>query len=131
MEVNKIDILEHDKVAEPLNICNDKLKKFLKKHSRPHLGEFLIPVGSNVKADIDFLAASGLSTTGLSHKVMDLTVIANFLKEADLLNINSVSLESLAKAFGVDHGNPHQAVSDAITSMRVFVKLLGFIDMGI
>lgn len=131
MEVNKIDILEHDKVAEPLNICNDKLKKFLKKYSRPDLGEFLTPVGSGVKADIDLLKASGLSTMGLSHKVMDLTVIASFLKEAGYINIDSVSLENLATAFGVDHGEPHKAVCDAVASMGVFNALFNLIDLGI
>lgn len=128
MEVNKIDILEHDKVAEPLNVCNHKLKKFLSKYSRPHVGEFLTPVGSGVKADINLLKSSGLYTTGLSHKVMDLTVIASFLKEADLLEVDSVSLENLAEFFYVEHKSPHQATSDAIASKDVFMGLLDCID---
>lgn len=123
MEVNKIDLFEHDARAEELSACAHKLRCFLNKHTynkESKERELLIPVGSGVQADINLLAKSGLPTFGFSHQVRDLTIIASFLRECGVIKAEKIGLENLAKYARIPH-NAHTAIGDARASMEVFI----------
>lgn len=139
MLVNGIDLIQHLEEAEPLEKVQNRIKQFLQKHTRSvspdftgegNIKDFIITermtaVGSGIKGDIDWIVDRvfyGLYAY-ITHKPQCTVIIAEFLKRSLKLQIESVSLENLAKHFNIAH-KPHNALSDAITSAFVYLKLL-------
>lgn len=126
LEVNKINIPEHHKTALPINECRSIARKFLGKHCKSS-DDYLIPVGSGVLGDIKMLKDNSFYTSKLSYKTRDITVIASVLVDSGKLPQMKVGLQNLADYFGVNPGVPHSALDDAVTSAKVYWKLMNLV----
>ena len=119
LSVNKIDIIEHDKVAISQSEAGSKLMLALKKWAQNGAIK-LIPIGHNVQFDILFIYEHLLSKKHfdqfVSYRKLDTGPIAQFFKYCGIIPANkSGSLESLAETFGVQFKDrPHTAESDAM-----------------
>jgi DNA polymerase III alpha subunit (gram-positive type) len=128
--INKINLVEHDKIAITYSEAGQKLFQFLKKNSRD--GEIkLIPVGKNVQFDVGGLQRNLLGKKTMdrfvSYRLLDITAIALGLQIKGKLPPMSLSLGSLAKYFNVYNqisGQAHEAKYDTKVTMLVFAKLL-------
>jgi DNA polymerase III alpha subunit (gram-positive type) len=130
MEVNKINLIEHDKVALPYKEAKTVLYNFLQKNA---IGDELIPLGQNVIFDIEFLCrtiiSSGSWESLVSRRVLDTMHIARFLQlNGKLPNCDNVGLKYLTEYFGIYvKGNPHEAKYDALCTLEIYKKLVEII----
>lgn len=131
MGVNKINIVEHDKVAITYQQAGTKLYDFLKKHTNNGATK-LIPWGHNVNFDIIGLQNNIITKNSWNHfvsyRVIDSGVIAQVMKIIGLLpDDNKGSLEHLASFFKLEHGILHTAKADTLLTVEVIkctIKLL-------
>lgn len=126
LEVNKINLVDHHKIAYPISECRALARSFLASCIKDK-DDYIIPVGSSVAGDVQLLKNNGFYTSKISHKVRDLTVIASSLIDAGKLPDMKVGLQDLASYFGIYPGQPHNAFCDAITSARVYWKLMNIV----
>lgn len=131
LEVNKINLVEHDKIAITYSEAGQKLFNFLKKNSQD--GKIkLIPLGKNVQFDVLGLQRTLLQKKNMekfvSYRQLDITAIAMGLQIKGKLPADmSLSLGSLAQYFNVYNlvqGNAHEAKYDTRVTVLVFQKLL-------
>ncbi len=114
LEINKINIIEHDKIAVTSAIAGQQLREFLWKY-KPTKG-WLMPVGKNVGGDIDWvnehiLGAKEWGKT-VSYRTYDITTMITYLKRKGKLAADfPESLEGAAKYIGFDFV-PHTADGD-------------------
>lgn len=131
LEVNKINLIEHDKTAITYSDAGQKLFQFLKKNSQDGRIK-LIPVGKNVQFDVFGLQRHLLGKKTMdkfvSYRLLDITAIAMGLQIKGKLPPDiSLSLFSLAQYFNVYDkvtGNAHEAKYDTKVTMLVFKELL-------
>lgn len=131
LEINKIDLIKHDKEAITENEAARIFNDFSCRHA---FGGKIIPIGHNVSFDIGFVKRHLLKNNDLetniwpkyySHRVLDTATIAHFLILAGAMPANmSCSLGSLAKYFGLDYSNAHDAEFDVKLTLEVLRKLL-------
>jgi DNA polymerase III epsilon subunit-like protein len=100
LEVNKIDLVAHDREAIDVSQAKIVLEKFLNDH-KPQFR--YIPLGHNIQFDLRMLKNSGLlSEDAFSPNVLDTIVIAQFLKTCKMIpSKQSLSLSNLIKYFGI------------------------------
>lgn len=131
LDINKIDLVRHDKIAITYSEAGQKLFHFLKKNSKD--GEIkLIPVGKNVQFDVSGLQKHLLGKKTMdkfvSYRLLDITAIALGLQIKGKLPADlSLSLFSLGEYFCVLNqvaGNAHEAKYDTKLTMLVFKQLL-------
>jgi DNA polymerase III alpha subunit (gram-positive type) len=128
LDINKINLVEHDKKAVTEKEAGTLLYEFLAKNSP--FGEIkLIPVGHRVEFDIDFVVAKLLSKGSwekfVSYRTQDTSVICQFMKAAKLLPEDlKGSLGSLTEYYGVAHEAKHTAKDDAQATMMVLKNML-------
>lgn len=132
MSINKIDLIEHDKIAITYSEAGQKLFKFLQKNSND--GEIkLIPVGKQVHGDVRWLQQHLLGKKTMdkfvSYRQIDITGLAMGLQiKGKLPSDLSLSLSSLVKYFGVEiPGNAHEAKYDTQATILVWVELLNLL----
>lgn len=127
LEINKIDLVKHDKVAVTYNKAGTMLYNFLVKNSSD---DKLIAVGHNVKFDIthvtDKLISDGSWSKFVSYRCLDTCVIAKYLQMVGKLPLDlSISLSSLGEYFGVAiPGQSHNAKYDVEVSVIVLNEML-------
>lgn len=126
MNINKINILEHDKVAVPEEVASKQLRDFLFRHC-PSTDDKLIPTGHNVNLDIRF--ASRLLPDWrifCSHRWLDTSSIGQFYQLIGRIpETNSGSLAKLCLHFGIDSSKNHDAKADVEMThllLRAMVK---------
>jgi hypothetical protein len=131
LSVNKIDLINHDKVAVTYSEAGQKLYKFLQKNSND--GKLkLIPLGKNVHFDIQGLYKHLVNKKNaekfVSYRNIDITTFARCLQIQGKIPANmSLSLFSLADLLNVTNsvlGNPHEAKYDTLITVAVFKGLL-------
>lgn len=131
LEINKINLVEHDKTAITYSDAGQKLFNFLKKNSQD--GKIkLIPLGKNVQFDIGGLQKHLLQKKNMdkfvSYRQLDITAIALGLQiKGKLPKDLSLSLSSLAEYFQVHKlisGAAHEAKYDTKMTVLVFKQLL-------
>ena len=129
LAVNKIDLVEHDKIAITYSEAGQKLFRFLQKNSRD--GEIkLIPVGKQVHFDVAGLQRNLLGKKTMdkfvSYRLIDITGIALGLQiKGKLPKTLGLSLGSLVEYFNIYvYGQQHEAKYDTKATMLVFKKLL-------
>lgn len=135
MEINGIDIKEHDKVALTYKECGQILYTFLLANKGKNQ---LSPIGHNVKFDIlriiNHLISQGSWDTFVSYRTLDTAVIGGFAIEVGLLppTVNA-GLKSLAKYLGVgtQEDKNHEAKHDAMLSVGVYRELKKMFKMFI
>jgi DNA polymerase III alpha subunit (gram-positive type) len=132
LDVNKINIVEHDKIAITAGDAGQKLFRFLQKHSND--GKIkLIPVGKNVQFDVSGLQRHLLSKKNMdkfvSYRLIDITGIAMGLQIKGKLPPDlGLSLFSLAQYFSITaEGNAHEAKYDTKVTMLVWRALLNLL----
>lgn len=130
MEVNKINLQDHDKIAIPYKQAKSPLYEFLKKNSE---GLKLVPVGHGVKGDIkhiiDKLISEGSWEQFCSYHYIDTSVVLQFLRACGKMPFDTDgSVEALAKYFNIKvEGNLHDARTDTELTIEVLKK---FIEIG-
>jgi DNA polymerase III epsilon subunit-like protein len=131
LEVNKINLVEHDRVAISYKAAGTLLYDFLRGNTKLG-GEMLIPLGQNVIFDINFIVGKIISKGSwdcmVTHRLLDTMYIARFLQLNDKLPVESVSLGKLVEYFGVKvEGELHTAKTDALATFEVYKKLVEII----
>jgi DNA polymerase III alpha subunit (gram-positive type) len=129
LEVNKINLIEHDKTAITYSEGGQALVKLLKKHA---IGkDRLTPLGHNVFFDIRGVTTHLLGDKTwnqfVSYKIQDTQQCASFLQRKGLLPPDmSVSLGSLAKHFNISltSGVEHESKYDTLLTIEVYKRLL-------
>jgi len=129
--VNKINLLEHDKVAIGYSKGGYLLREFLSKHSNQGCS-LLIPIGHNVKFDIDFITYQLLKSFNhyVSYRTLDTGTIGQFLKLSGLIpDDNLGGLNALAKHMGIEISEEslHNARVDTHLTVDVLRKFKGLV----
>jgi DNA polymerase III alpha subunit (gram-positive type) len=131
LSINKINLIEHDKIALTYSEAGQKLFKFLQKNSQD--GKIkLIPLGKNVQFDIAGLQKHLLSKTNMekfvSYREIDITGLAMGLQIVGKLPPKmSLSLTLLAeypKVHDLVPDNTHEAKYDTQATVLVYKRLL-------
>jgi DNA polymerase III epsilon subunit-like protein len=117
-EVNKIDLIKHEQEALISLDAKIKLKNFLLKHKKNKY----IPLGHNVKFDLDKMKSFGIFDHVSSTFNLDTMQIAQFLKSCNKLPSNqSLSLKNLTEYFGIKpKGELHNAECDIRLTIDLF-----------
>jgi DNA polymerase III alpha subunit (gram-positive type) len=129
LSINKINIIEHDKIAMPYSKGGQLLREFIKTHSR-NGAEKLIPLGHNVAFDIwsvnNKLLSRGNWEQFVQHRIFDTQVYARGLQMKGVLPMNmSISLGNLIKHFNIKvPGAQHEAKYDVLATTAVAKCLL-------
>lgn len=127
--INKIDLIEHDKVAITEKIAGQQLYKKLQEWFNINKGK-LIPVGHNIQFDIRKITSTLVSVGSwenfVSYRVMDTCTIAQFYRICGKLPDNlSCSLGHLAGYYKVSvTGKHHEAKCDVEMTMGVLENLM-------
>jgi DNA polymerase III alpha subunit (gram-positive type) len=128
LEINKIDLAKLGQEAITYKDAKTQLYNFLQLAKYRDDIDALVPLGQNVQFDIekivDTIISKGSWDNFVSRRVLDTMIIANFLKQIGLLNIESVSLGSLVEYFGIKiDGVAHEAKYDTLATVEVYKKL--------
>jgi hypothetical protein len=130
LEINKINLVEHDKVALPYKAAKPLLYQFLEKN---YQGEKLIPTGHGIAFDVRrvyaHLISQGSWENFCSYRVLDTGNAAQFLRTAGLFPKDvSGSLGSLVSHFGIkSKGEFHNARVDTLQTVSVLQALLNLV----
>lgn len=126
LEINKIDLINHDKLAITYSQAGQSLRNFL--HKNYNDGKIkLIPFGKNINFDIskvtDNLLGAKTWNQYVSYRQYDLTGLIMYLKrKGSLAKDAPESLEGLAKYFNI-HETWHSARGDNMAGIKL-IKLL-------
>lgn len=129
MEVNGIDLIEHDKKAITYSEAGNRLRVFLSNNSSPDKDKRLVPLGKNVTFDIEFinehLLSKGVWNNFVSYKFYDLTTAILFAKRTRALSQSAPeSLSALADHLGIRFTTrAHEARSDTIMTIEIMRRL--------
>jgi DNA polymerase III alpha subunit (gram-positive type) len=112
LEVNRINLVEHDKVAKPADEAMYDLQTFLENNGK------LIPVGHNVDFDISFVSTLYPEfRSRISHRKLDTAVIGRFLKIAGKLPDGLEGFQDYLNHFNIKvHGELHNAEVDTFAT---------------
>ena len=128
LEVNGINLVEHNKVAITCKQAKTLLYDFLKKMSN---GERLVPVGHATKSDIhricDKLISEGSWEQFCSYHFIDTSVVLQFLRACGRMPQDTDgSVSALASYFNidVDKNSLHNAKVDAQLTADVYKKMI-------
>lgn len=130
LNVNKINLVEHDKVALPYKAAKPFLYKFLELN---YQGEKLIPIGHGLAFDIvrlkQDLIGQGSWENFVSYRTLDTSIVAQFLRAAGLFPDDvSGSLGSLVSYFKLPPvGDMHDARVDTLQTVSVLQALLNLV----
>lgn len=130
MSVNKINLMEHDKIAIPYKQAKPLLYDFLKQHAN---GGRLTPVGHGVRGDIDFLLKYLISPGSweqyCTYHYMDTSVILQYLRAIGKMPVDQDgSVGALAKYLGIPvNGDLHDEEVDTKTTAAILEK---FVSLG-
>lgn len=126
LEINKIDIMAHDKVAIEYKKAGGMIRDFIWKHSDN--GKIkLMPVGKNVAFDVlkvtDNLLNSKTFHQYVSYRVYDITTLVELVKRAGLLPYGAPdSLEELCHHYEIPI-DAHTAKGDNLSGVALVKKL--------
>jgi hypothetical protein len=126
LEVNKIDLIQHDKVALTYSAAGQELRNFLWKYSEN--GKIkLIPVGKNVGTDVKWVTENLLGMKAwnqfVSYRHYDITGLVIYLKRVGKLPWEAPdSLSGIAEFLGIT-AEWHTAKGDNYAGIAVMKKL--------
>ena len=117
-QVNNIDLIKHEQEALISLDAKIKLKNFLLKHKKNKY----IPLGHNVKFDLEKMKSFGIYDHVSSTFNLDTMQIAQFLKSSNKLPFNqSLSLKNLTEYYGITPtGELHNAECDIRLTIELF-----------
>ncbi len=138
MEVNGINILEHDKEAiDPKAAC-EKILDFLRNYTDSEYVDKkvksigLIPVGQNVDFDLGFLEQLFLSAYKIkdyrdciSYRKLDIMQLALIKSLEGKLDLEKQDLDTILKTLNIEiNHSRHRALADCYMEHEALVKLL-------
>lgn len=127
MEVNKINLQEHDKIAITYKQAKPELFNFLKHMSN---GVRLIPVGHGIRGDIShfqkYLISEGSWEQFCTYHYIDTSVVLQYLRAIGKMpEDGDGSIIALANYFNVKiEGKDHDCRVDVLKTMGVFQKMV-------
>jgi DNA polymerase III alpha subunit (gram-positive type) len=129
LNVNKIDLIKHDKEAIPYSQATIQLFKFLSEYSTGDKYNKLIPIAHNIPFDYSFvfdkLLEKHLWEENVGYRAIDTMGIALFLQLQGKLPTYNLQLATVAKALNVQPiGDLHRAKTDALVCAEVLKKML-------
>ena len=128
LKINGINLIEHDKKAIKYSEASSILLHFIEENNNLEESYELVPVGYNIMFDLGFIYKYIINKQDLSNYIsyhfIDLASIVNFLLQAGYIDVNSISLKSIAGYLGIKVNISHNAIADVETIIRVFEKLL-------
>jgi len=129
LDINKIDLVKHDKMAITYKEGGKRLYEFLNKHSDQGKTK-LTPVGHGIYGDVERICKSIISKGTwdmfASYRKIDTQGLVQFLRLCNLFPVNvGGSLESISKHFDIpmDKNTLHDAKIDTMLCVEVFKKL--------
>lgn len=131
LAINKINLVEHDKIAIPYKDAKTPMYKFLERNFQ---GEKLIPVGHGIHFDVrrvqPTLISQGSWENFVSYRLLDTGNAAQFLRAAGVFPKDvSGSLGSLVAYFGIkSKGELHDARVDTLQTVSVLRALLNLVE---
>jgi DNA polymerase III alpha subunit (gram-positive type) len=132
LNVNNINLLEHDKIAMAYKMAQQKFHDFLSNHKVPNTSKKIMPIGQNVNFDIGFMKMFYKNWNKvISHRTVDLISVTEFLKLTGTINMSSDeenSLENVAKHFNMCYSDAHEAEFDVMLTYKLLKLYIGFIQ---
>ena len=128
LEVNKIDLIAHDKIAITESKAGQLLYNFLKLHA-PDGTTKLTPLGHNIAFDVQFIKKHLLNKAFnqyVSYRMLDTSSIIQFFKLTGLVSRDLAgSLSEIAAHFGISTitNVPHTAKGDTWMVIEILRKL--------
>lgn len=130
MEVNKIDLRDHDADGFSVDEARDIFLAFVKEAIATTGERKLIPAGHNVPFDMRFVQAYLLPLAEwenyFTHPALDTCAVARFLTAADVIK-GGCSLGALRKTFNIETGRGHNAENDNLATVKLakqFVRMV-------
>jgi DNA polymerase III alpha subunit (gram-positive type) len=128
LNINKINLIEHDAKAITLGKAGELFREFLMKHS-PNGSIKLLPLGHNVAFDMDKLYQHVLNKKEaqkyISYRVLDTGSTGNFLKAAGLIpEAISGGLGTYAEYYKVQKREQHIAKNDVLLTIDVMKAMM-------
>jgi DNA polymerase III epsilon subunit-like protein len=126
LEVNKIDLIQHDKEAVTEDKAATMLYEFLDKHA-PSGTIKLTPLGHNVAFDINFIKERLTKNFNkfVSYRVLDTSSVCQFLKLTGKVSRDlEGSLEKLAAYFGISLNTLHNAKDDTWLVVEILKRMV-------
>jgi hypothetical protein len=130
LAINKINLIEHDKIARTYSDAGQNLYRFLVKNSNQGKNK-LIPLGKNIAFDVNGVTKHLLNKKHweqfVSYRHMDITPFARALQfQGKIPPDLSLGLFALAEFLKITNisGNPHEAEYDTKLTIAVFRGLL-------
>jgi DNA polymerase III alpha subunit (gram-positive type) len=130
LEINKIDLIKHDKQAKCIIDSRLKLEMFLRKHFNEK--ERFIIIGHNVVFDINMLKNNNILPLEscikyFNYTHLDTIIIAQFLKSISIIPENiGLSLSSLIKFFNVKCNLLNIDLHNAEYDIRMTIELFKY-----
>jgi len=137
LNVNKIDLVKHDKIAIPYHEGRSQFGNWLRRYYGEPGKDKLRALGHNVNGDIRFvwdkIYARKKWENYVSYRQLDTATICQYLKDCGKLPKKvdgtegvSGSLISLVKYFGIPHDENtlHDAKVDTLLTVEVYKRLL-------
>lgn len=123
MAVNKINIVEHHKIAISEKVAGTKLREFLFRNSG-FSSEKFVPAGHNIgRLDIPMgerLIGFDEWNRLFSRRTLDTGTIAQFLVLKGVLpETNNCSLKQLCEHYKFDYSGAHEAKTDVLLTLEV------------
>lgn len=133
LDVNKINLIEHDKVAVPYTRGAQLLLDLLARYTLD--GNKLTPIGWNIISfDLPFIHAYLVDKKTweryCSYHIVDLCSSAKFLQIAGVLPKGRLRLKDVADFFGLDTSMLHTAKQDTVLTIEVGRKLVELVRGG-
>lgn len=128
LDVNGIDLVEHNKVAVPLDVAKKQLYDFLNNMSEEGYHK-LIPTGQNITFDRDFVTAHFISVNNwkrfCSYHHLDTGTLAIFFKLIGIMPVNhKTRVSELVNFFNVNTGKLHTAKEDTLACVKILKKMI-------
>jgi len=121
LEINKINIVEHDRIAKPLSEVKTRFKNYICGWS---LNQKLTPIGHNVRFDVKFVKTHLLEDWDryFDRRHIDTASIGKFLALSGIVpKLRTYSLSEMAQALMIDvnEDSRHEARFDADLTLNV------------
>lgn len=131
LAVNKINIVEHDKTAVPLEDAADTLEFFINNVLKTFGKKYLVPAGHNVAFDVQFIRHHLLDDPTwnkyFTYPALDTAAVARFLNAAGIID-GGYSLTALRSKFlpHMTGADMHNAEVDNLVAIELAKK---FVEM--
>lgn len=127
LELNKIKLEDHDKIAKSYDACSTELWKWLREISGDGANK-PTPAGKGVYFDLGHIWDKLTSRTSwemcVSYRHLDVGSVIEFFKSVGYYPWErSTSLEEACKFYGIDTSLLHDARADNIMAMKLLEKM--------